>query len=398
VPGHIIVNEQEAELVRRVYGWFTDEQTTIRQVIKRLNAGPDLPRSGRPAWSASTVHHMLADPIYIGTAYANRYTYIPATKPRSPRGARNSPGRRCLKPREQWIAIPVPALVDQSIWDRAQAQLARNAVLSFRNNTRHSYLLRCLLTCEVCGLAMYGITRRASARKPVRQVYECHGKDCILSARATACPSRTVRAEEIEPVIWNHVAGLLADPDQLLAQFDRFAAAADAGSAREQAAEQQLRTRLDRTARADKRLLDAYQAGAVSLSERRQHLAQERQALEQQQGEQARLRQQRLQAEALRTNVATFCERIRGRLAEATLAEKQAILQLVVERIIVGDGCLEIRHVIPLRSPPPGGSGSMPPKATRLRTDGMNRATLRRHIGPQRRQRPLQPSSGKRHV
>jgi len=183
----------------------------------------------------------------------------------------------------------------------------------------------------------------------VRQVYECHGKDCILSARATACPSRTVPAEEIEPVVWNHVAGLLADPDQLLAQFDRFAAAA--GSAREQAAEQQLRTRLDRTARADKRLLDAYQAGAISLSElseRRQHLAQERQALEQQQGEQTRLRQQRLQAEAVRANVAAFCERIRGRLAEATLAEKQAILQLVIERIIVGEGRLEIRHVIPV--------------------------------------------------
>ena len=395
VPGHIIVNEQEAELVRRVYGWFTDEQTTIRQVIKRLNAGPDLPRSGRPAWSASTVHHMLADPIYIGTAYANRYTYIPATKPRSPRGARNSPGRRCLKPREQWIAIPVPALVDQSTWDRAQAQLARNAALSFRNNTRHSYLLRCLLTCEVCGLARYGMTRPASARKPVRQIYECHGKDCILSARVAACPSRTVPAEEIEPVVWNHVAGLLADPAQLLAQFDRFAAA-DAGSAREQAAEQQLRTRLDRTARADKRLLDAYQAGAVSLSElseRRQHLAQERQALEQQQREQARLRQQQLQAEAVRTNVAAFCERIRGRLAEATLAEKQAILQLVVERIIVGDGSLEIRHVIPLRSPPQASNGPMPPKTTRLRTDGVNRAALRRHVRPQGRQRPLQPGS-----
>ena len=324
------------------------------------------------------------------------HTYIPAIKPRSPRGPRNSPGRRRLKPREQWIAIPVPALVDQSIWNRAQAQLARNAALSFRNNTKHSYLLRCLLTCEICGLAMYGLTRRASARKPVRQVYECHGKDCILSARANACPSRTVPAEEIEPVVWNHVTGLLADPDQLLAQFDRFAAAADAGSAREQAAEQLLRTRLDRTARADKRLLDAYQAGAISLSElsgRRQHLAQERQALEQQQGEQTRLRQQRLQAETVRANVAAFCERIRGRLAEATLAEKQAILQLVIERIIVGEGRLEIRHVIPLRSPPPGGNGPMPPKATRLRTDGVNRAALSRHVGPQRRQRPLQPGA-----
>ena len=239
---------------------------------------------------------------------------------------------------------------------------------------------------------MYGITRPASARKPVRQIYECSGKDCVLSARTTACPSRSVHAEEIEPVVWNHVVGLLADPDQLLAQFDRFAAAA--GSAREQATEQQLRTRLDRTARADKRLLDAYQAGAVSLSElseRRQHLAQGRRGLEQQQEGQTRLRQRQLQAEAVRTNVAAFCERIRGRLAEPTLAEKQAILQLVVERIIVGDGSLEIRHVIPLRSLPPGSNGPAPPKATRLRMDGVDRASLRRHLGPQRRQRPLQP-------
>jgi len=386
MPGRISVNEPEAELVRRVYGWFTDEQTTIRQIIKRLNAGPDLPRSGRPAWSPSTIHHILADPIYAGTAYANRYAYVAATKPRSPHGSRNSAGRRCLKPREQWIAIPVPALVDQGTWDQAQAQLARNATLSFRNNTRHSYLLRCLLTCEVCGLAMYGITRPASARKPVRQVYRCHGKDCVVRARTAICPSRHVNADEIEPVVWGHVAGLLADPDQLLAQFEHFATTADAGSVREQAAEQQLRTRLDRTARADKRLLDAYQAGAVSLSElseRRQHLAAERQAVERQQEEQARLRQQRLQADSVRASLTAFCDRIRTRLHDTTLSEKQAILQLVIERIIVGEGRLEIRHVIPLRSTSPDSNGPTAPKTTRLRSDGVHRTALmpgrRRH-------------------
>ena len=387
MPGHITVDEPEAELVRRVYGWFTDEQTTIRQVVKRLNAGPDRPRSGRPAWAPATIHHMLADPIYTGTAYANRYACVAPAKPSIQRGPRTAAAtRRCLKPREQWIAIPVPALVDQGTWDQAQAQLARNAALSFRNNTRHSYLLRCLLKCELCGLAMYGITCPASARKPVRQVYRCHGKDCVVMARTSICPSRHINADEIEPVVWDHVMALLADPDQLLAQFDRFAAA-DAGSAREQAAERQLRARLDRTARADKRLLDAYQAGAVSLSElseRRQHLAQERRGLEQQQEDQTRLCQQRLQAEAVRTDVAAFCDRVRSRLADATLTEKQGILQLVIDRIIVGEGRLETRHVIPLRSPPPGSNGPAPPKTTRLRTNGVNRAALmpggRRHL------------------
>jgi hypothetical protein len=64
--------------------------------------------------------------------------------------------------------------------------------------------------------------------------------------------------------VWGHVAGLLASPERLLAQFERFAAAAKAGTVHDRAADQQLRSRLDRVARADKRLLDASQAGAVT--------------------------------------------------------------------------------------------------------------------------------------
>ena len=395
VPGQLLVDEGEAELVRMLYGWLVDEQMTIRQIIKRLNAGPYLPRSGRHAWSPSTVQHILSDPIYTGTAYANRYTYVPATKPRRI-GAQRSPRTgeatcRRLKPREQWIAIPVPALIDMDIWDRAQAQLARNAALSFRNNTKHNYLLRCLLTCEACGLAMFGITRPATARLPERQYYDCHGKDCILSARTSVCTSRAIKAETIEQAVWQHVAGLLAEPAQLLAQFDRLTAT-EAGSPRDQAAEQRLRSRLERIARADARLLDAYQAEAISLAElteRRRQIAKERQDVERQQEERARLRQQQLQAETVRSDLTEFCGRMRSRLDQASFADKQAILQLLIERIIVGNGRLEIRHVIPLRPPPPSGSGSSTPPE-RLRSDGVNRAPLGRHRRPKRGQRLLQ--------
>src|SRR3954447_611663 len=115
--------------------------------------------------------------VYAGTAYVNRYRLVPPKKPRRDRGPRcHEASCRQLKPREQWIAIPVPALVDADTWDRAQAQLARNAALSFRNNSKYSYLLRCLLTCRICGLAMYGVTRPATATKPERQYYQCRGK------------------------------------------------------------------------------------------------------------------------------------------------------------------------------------------------------------------------------
>jgi site-specific DNA recombinase len=259
-PSSRRIDEGEAEMVRTIYGWLTDEQMTIRQVVRRLNASPYRPRSGRPVWRTAVVYHILNDPIYVGTAYANRYTAVPAAKPRRTGGPRSSQsgagnGRR-LKPREQWIAIPVPALIDAETWDRAQAQLARNAALSFRHNVKHSYLLRCLLTCEVCGLTMYGITRPATARLPQRQYYTCHGKNCLDTARTSICPSRSIKAEAIEGAVWEHVAGLLTEPAQLLAQFEHLGAT-EPGSPRELAAEQQLRSRLDRIARADKRLLDA---------------------------------------------------------------------------------------------------------------------------------------------
>ena len=390
VPGHLVVDDAEAELVRMLYGWLVDEQMTIRQMLKRLNAGPYHPRSGRRPWGSSVVHHILADPVYAGTAYANRYDYVPARKPRRDRGPRNhEPSCRQLKPREQWIAVPVPALVDADTWDRAQAQLARNAALSFRHNSKYNYLLRCLLTCKTCGLAMFGRTHRATTSLRERRHYQCHGKDCIMSARPTACPSRNIKAEEIEAAVWDHVAGLLSDPQHLLAQFEHLAATAEAGTARDRAADQQLRTRLDRTARADKRLLDAYEAGAISLtelSERRSHLAEERRGLERQQQERDRLRRQGTKAEVVRTNLAAFCGRIGTRLDEATFADKQAILQLVIERIIVGDGSLEIRHVIPLPPRPPNGSGAPAPDAP-LRSDGVHPAPLVPGRGEDRLQR-----------
>ena len=128
------------------------------------------------------MHHILADPVYAGTAYANRYDCVPQES-RGATAVRRTyePTCRQLKPREQWIAIPVPALVDAEIWEQAQAQLARNAALSFRNNSKYNYLLRCLLTCKTCGLAMFGRTNRANASQQERRYYR-------VTAKTASCP------------------------------------------------------------------------------------------------------------------------------------------------------------------------------------------------------------------
>ena len=383
VPGHVVIDEAEAEVVRLIYGWLIEDRLTIRQILKRLNFGPHFPRSGRHPWSASVVHHILADPLYAGTAYNNRYRYVPARKPRKPHGPKTNTGtRRQFKPREEWIAIPVPAIVDDATFERAQAQLARNSVLSFRRNTKYRYLLRCLLTCGTCGLAMCGITYAATATQPERRYYTCNGKDCILSAREQICPRRQVKAAELEGAVWEHVRGLLSDPARLLAQFEGFVQAAVDGNEREQAEHHQLVAKLERLGREDQRLVDAYQAeviGLQELAERRRLLEQRRRGLREQQEQRERLRQQQVRAQEVLTSLTAFCERVTARLAEVTFEEQQAILQLLIERIIVGPDTLAVRHVIPLGGLPPAVGGPDPPDPG-LRSDGVHGAPLA--IGP----------------
>src|SRR5215218_4436615 len=85
-PGRLVVDETEAAVVRMLFRWVIEDHLTLRQLLKRLKDSPWRPRSGTPHWSVSTVHHILTDPVCVGTAYANRYDHVPPRKPRRPGG------------------------------------------------------------------------------------------------------------------------------------------------------------------------------------------------------------------------------------------------------------------------------------------------------------------------
>src|SRR3569833_2867143 len=58
-PARLVVDEAEAEMVRQLHARVTGEGLTVRQCVKRLNAGPWITRSGRRQWAPSVVHHIL---------------------------------------------------------------------------------------------------------------------------------------------------------------------------------------------------------------------------------------------------------------------------------------------------------------------------------------------------
>ena len=371
VPARLVVDEAEAAMVRELYAWVIEDGLTIRQCMKGLNAGPWVTRSGRGQWSASVVHHILTDPVYTGTAYANRFDYVVPKRPRSrsPRSAERSSRR--ARPPEQWIAIPAPPLVDQPTWDCVRAALARNAAMAFRRNKKHDYMLRCLLKCGRCGLGIHGCYFPGQAGRPGRRYYRCAGADPLTTGRETKCPRAYIQADAVEEAVWTHVVGLLREPAQVLAQFERFLSEATGNA--EDTANGQLRARIERLNRADRRLLEAYQAEVISLEElsgQRRALAEQRHLAEQQYEQHRRRGEQQLQAQEVFANLTAFSARIGSRLQAVSIAERQAILRLVVERVIVHDDTLEIQHVIPLRGHTPG-NGPEASADIGLRSDGM---------------------------
>ena len=216
-----------------------------------------------------------------------------------------------------------------------------NKQFASRNNKRYFYLLRGLLVCGECGRTLAG---RSYANGTVR--YYCTNQGSSRSlAEPCSCPP--VDGNVVEPLVWQAITELLADPQLIL---DYYLARQD-GSTVTPHELKRVRQELSQIENQKQRLLDAYQTEVIELDEletRRQVLDQQRQALEQRLTDLEQLAQQQARQDALASDVTQFCENIRSVLQSPTPEEQQQVLRLVVDHISVGKEQLIIKHIIPL--------------------------------------------------
>jgi site-specific DNA recombinase len=109
-----------------------------KAVAERLNREGYLFRGKR--WSKDRVLDIIGEEAYIGRYYYNKRDHK----------------TRKLKPREDWILIPVEPIVDEAIWQRAKAlKEARNPLDSARNPAvvGSKTLLTGITICGRCGRA-----------------------------------------------------------------------------------------------------------------------------------------------------------------------------------------------------------------------------------------------------
>ena len=355
-PAAYVIIDAEARVVRDVYEHYTVTGLSIAAITRWLNEHGVPTRKVGTRWERSTVWAMLRNPAYRGTACfgkTRRAQRQRVTRPLRLRGgvaSRDSANHE--RPREEWIEIPVPAIVDESTFARAQELLHENKVHAPRRTIEPS-LVQGLVSCQKCGYALSRASARTSARKI--HYYRCIGSDGWRHLDGPRCDTRPVRQDLLDEVVWTEVIRLLEEPALIQQELDRRLAAAQAADptkTRTQAVERDLA----RVGKSMERLLTAYQEDLLSLEQLRERMPLLRQREQTLRDElNALVDQTRERAAHLRLaeSLSAFLPRLRAAAETLDIVERQRIVRLVVKEVLVNDDKIVIRHCIPVPSGPP---------------------------------------------
>ncbi len=372
-PARYEIDAVEAEVVRLVYDMYTVKGLSIGAIAGLLREMGPPTRRRVTRWERSVVWAILRNPAYKGAACFNK-TQVgrrqKVTRPFRLSGRAVHGEKSCSheRPRDEWIEIPVPAIVSDETFALAAERLADNKRFAPRRTIDPS-IVQGLVSCRKCGYALSRTSTRSSARKI--HYYRCLGSDAWRHLGGSVCDCRPIRQDLLDQIVWQEVVRLIEDPTLIQAELDRRLDAAREAepTKRRQDALERERTRIRKSM---ERLVTAYQEDLLPLDELRRRMPELRAREQSARAElQAILDQaaDRISFLRLAETLVAFLQRLHELAQSLEIADRQKIVRLLVKDILVDNDTITIRHSIPShpRTPPPG---TEPPSDAKSQMDG----------------------------
>lgn len=343
-PRGVRIDAYEGAIVRQIFAWYLEDGATLYVVAKRLEEARVTTPRGRGYWTGCNVRHILCDLAYTGVAYGNRCRTV-ASRERISALRPMGPGvSHVIRPEDEWIGVPIPAIVTREVFERVHEKLSHNQQTAPRN-TQHAYLLRGHLSCGACRLTCSA--RQASGRR----YYACRGRtDKHRRDEVGPCRARYLPADQLDELVWADLCAVLLDPAHIGRALER--ARGGAWLPQElQAREHNLAQAIAGIERQQQRLLDAYLGAALELPEferKRADLNERRRVLQGQQQQLEEVARQRIEVAQVAEAAETFCAQVRENLALATFEQKRHLIELLIDHVVVTDEEVEIRYVMPI--------------------------------------------------
>src|SRR6202040_2921345 len=112
------------------------------------------------------------------------------------------------RPQDEWIAVPVPPIIDEQTFALARERLAANKTHAPRRTVVPS-VVQGLVSCANCGYALYRTSTRSSAR--TIYYYRCLGSDAWRRLGGPLCHSRPTPKVFLDGVAGTEVVKLLEE-------------------------------------------------------------------------------------------------------------------------------------------------------------------------------------------
>ncbi len=211
IHGHYLINEEETKTVRMIFNFVVNEGLTLRGIVRRLQELGIKPRkSKRGVWNTSTLCNLLRNEAYIGDAhYGASYAVVPENPTNTEKYRKIKKTSRKIKSRDEWIMIPVPAIIDRELFMRAQQQMKDNFALSKRSR-KNDYLLSGRLWCS-CGARRTG----EGSQNGKYLSYRCGNRVNRFPLPAT-CEERGVNVAIADKIVWDRLLRFMTSPELLL--------------------------------------------------------------------------------------------------------------------------------------------------------------------------------------
>lgn len=348
-PGYLEINESEAAVVRQMFRWIADEGITLRAMIRRLHDSGIKPRKcKRGVWSTSTLSKVLRTEAYIGRArWGASYAVVPEKPVKKDRYRKTRKSSRKMRPKEEWLTVAVPPIVDEDLFKRARKQLETNFALCQRNR-KNEYLLAGKIRC-VCGRSRSG----EGVANGKHRYYRCTDRVACFPL-PPSCSERGVRAGMADDLVWHKLSELMSSPELLLQQATRWLSDQQAKSETCSADTEVMERDVAKLEEQEDRFNRAYGAGVLSVEQLREYVEPLRSQIIALRAQMERSRQQgEVRKEKILPNlneVAEFSQRAKVGLRKLKFSEKRAIVLNTVDTVVATNEHLKVYGYIPLEN------------------------------------------------
>lgn len=203
--GEILIDEDEAEIIRMIYHMFLLEGKTYTSIADILNKkGIPTPRGIVGGWLVNTVSSILTNEKYKGDALLQKKFTDDYLQHTMKKNEGELP--------QYYVENSHPAIIDKLTWEMVQTEIQRRKSLGKSYSSTSLFATK--LVCEDCG-GYYGKKIWHSTSKYAREIYQCN-KKFSKSGGKHICSTPHYTEDEIKKLFIKGYNMVMVDKDRLL--------------------------------------------------------------------------------------------------------------------------------------------------------------------------------------